>query len=203
MLVFLERKHASPVSDRQFSFSFCFRFEKLVIFAVYLTLHYGGFPYFFLYYYYLIPQCLLNILLCISRYNTACDVSYAMPRLIRFCRVFPALKFFLAAARTNFCPAKAVFDRFMGFMRDVNDCCACDSTHVNWGRESREPFPAHSLWACLHLQFSLVGQLSDREKTNPPNSKRFQTTYVWDAFQTKLDTCKCICFLKPHTGASQ
>ncbi len=39
----------------------------------------------FLYYYYLIPQCLLNILLCISRYNTACDVSYAMPRLIRFC----------------------------------------------------------------------------------------------------------------------
>ncbi len=40
---------------------------------------------FFKYYYYLIPQCLLNILLCISRYNTACDVSYAMPRLIRFC----------------------------------------------------------------------------------------------------------------------
>ncbi len=61
-----------------------FSFEKL-IFAVYLTLHYGGFPYFFKYYYYLIPQCLLNILLCISRYNTACDVSYAMPRLIRFC----------------------------------------------------------------------------------------------------------------------
>ncbi len=26
---------------------FCFRFEKLVIFAVYLKLHYGGFPYFF------------------------------------------------------------------------------------------------------------------------------------------------------------
>ncbi len=26
--------------------SFCFRFEKL-IFAVYLMLHYGGFPYFF------------------------------------------------------------------------------------------------------------------------------------------------------------
>ncbi len=40
---------------------------------------------FFLYYYYLIPQCLLNILLCISRYNTACDVSYAIPPLIRFC----------------------------------------------------------------------------------------------------------------------
>ncbi len=39
----------------------------------------------FLYYYYLIPQCLLNILLCISQYNTACDVSYAIPRLIRFC----------------------------------------------------------------------------------------------------------------------
>ncbi len=35
------------------------------------------FSLFFLYYYYLIPQCLLNILLCISRYNTACDVSYA------------------------------------------------------------------------------------------------------------------------------
>ncbi len=31
----------------------------------------------FLYYYYLIPQCLLSILLCIRRYNTACDVSYA------------------------------------------------------------------------------------------------------------------------------
>ncbi len=48
------------------------------------TLRYGGFPYFFLYYY-LIPQCSLNILLCISRYNTACDVSHAMPRLIRLC----------------------------------------------------------------------------------------------------------------------
>ncbi len=36
------------VSDRQFSLTFCFRFEKLVIFAVYLTLHYGGFPYFFI-----------------------------------------------------------------------------------------------------------------------------------------------------------
>ncbi len=36
---------------------------------------------FFLYYYYLIRQCLLNILLCISRYNTACDVSYAVPIL--------------------------------------------------------------------------------------------------------------------------
>ncbi len=31
----------------------------------------------FLIFLYLIPQCLLNILLCISRYNTACDVSYA------------------------------------------------------------------------------------------------------------------------------
>ncbi len=29
------------------SLTFCFRFEKLVIFAVYLMLHYGGFPYFF------------------------------------------------------------------------------------------------------------------------------------------------------------
>ncbi len=27
---------------------FCFHFEKLVIFAVYLTLHYGGFPYFYI-----------------------------------------------------------------------------------------------------------------------------------------------------------
>ncbi len=25
-----------------------------------------------------------------------------------------------------------------------------------------------------------------------------QTTYVWDAFQTKLDKCKCICLLKSH-----
>ncbi len=33
-------------TDRQFSLTFCFRFEKLVIFAVYLMLHYGGFPYF-------------------------------------------------------------------------------------------------------------------------------------------------------------
>ncbi len=38
----------------------------------------------FLIFLYLIPQCLLNILLCISRYNTACDVSYTMPHLIRF-----------------------------------------------------------------------------------------------------------------------
>ncbi len=64
---------------------FVFILKSLLSFAVYLTLHYGGFPYFFLYYYYLIPQCLLNILLCISRYNTAYDVSYAMPRLIHFC----------------------------------------------------------------------------------------------------------------------
>ncbi len=49
MLVFLSRKHASPVSHNQFSLTFCFHFEKLVIFAVYLTLHYGGFPYFFLF----------------------------------------------------------------------------------------------------------------------------------------------------------
>ncbi len=34
-------------NDRQFSLTFCFHFEKLVIFAVYLRLHYGGFPYFF------------------------------------------------------------------------------------------------------------------------------------------------------------
>ncbi len=31
----------------------------------------------FLIFLYLIPQCLLNILLCIRWYNTACDVSYA------------------------------------------------------------------------------------------------------------------------------
>ncbi len=71
-------------------------------------------------------------------------------------RVFPALNFFLAAVRTNFCPAKSVFDRFMWFMSDVNDCCACDNAHVNWGRESRESFPAHSLWACLHLVTSCI-----------------------------------------------
>ncbi len=47
----------------------------------------------------------------------------------------------LAAARTNLCPAKAIFDRFMWFMSDANDCCACDSAHVNWERESRDPFP--------------------------------------------------------------
>ncbi len=45
--IHLEKNDASPVSDSQLSFTFCFRFEKLVIFAVYLTLHYGGFPYFF------------------------------------------------------------------------------------------------------------------------------------------------------------
>ncbi len=43
--ILVEKKHASPVSNSQFSFfSFCFRFEKFVIFAVYLTLRYGGFP---------------------------------------------------------------------------------------------------------------------------------------------------------------
>ncbi len=39
---------------------------------------------FFLYYYYLIPQCLLNILLCISRYIIQ-HVMCPMPHLIRFC----------------------------------------------------------------------------------------------------------------------
>ncbi len=33
----------------------------------------------------LFDSSVLNILLCISRYNTACDVSYAIPPLIRFC----------------------------------------------------------------------------------------------------------------------
>ncbi len=42
------RENTSPVRDRQFSLTFCFHFEKLVIFAVYLTLHNGGFPYFFI-----------------------------------------------------------------------------------------------------------------------------------------------------------
>ncbi len=69
---------------------------------------------------------------------------------------FSCIENFLAAARTNFCPPKAVFDWFVWFMSDVNDCCACDSTHVDWGRESREPFPAHSLWARLHLLTSCV-----------------------------------------------
>ncbi len=50
---------------------------------------------------------------------------------------FSCIEIFLAAARTNFCPAKAVFDWFMWFMSDVNDCCACHSAHVDWGRESR------------------------------------------------------------------
>ncbi len=38
----------------------------------------------FLYYYYLIPQCLLNILLCIRRYIIQ-HVMCPMPLLIRFC----------------------------------------------------------------------------------------------------------------------
>ncbi len=38
----------------------------------------------FLYYYYLIPQCLLNILLCISRYNSLQHVMCPMPCLILF-----------------------------------------------------------------------------------------------------------------------
>ncbi len=79
---------------------------------------------------------------------------------------FSCIEHFLAAARTNLFPAKAVFEWFMWFMSDANDCCACDSVRVNWGRESREPFPAHSLWACLHLVPSCVfsGWTSDREK---------------------------------------
>ncbi len=71
------KKHASPVSDRQFSFTFFFfSFWKLVIFAVYLTLRYGGFPFFYIY---LIPQCLLNILSFISRY-----IQHVMSHLVLF-----------------------------------------------------------------------------------------------------------------------
>ncbi len=43
MLVLMEKKHASTVTDSKFSFTFlCFHFENLVIFAVYPTLCYGG-----------------------------------------------------------------------------------------------------------------------------------------------------------------
>ncbi len=61
-----------------------FVFVLKSLLSLLFTLRYGGFPYFFNIII-LIPQCLLNILLCISRYNTACDVSHAMPRLIHFC----------------------------------------------------------------------------------------------------------------------
>ncbi len=54
---------------------------------------------------------------------------------------FSCIEIFLAASRTNFRPAKAVFDWFMWFMSDVNDCCTCGSAHVNWGRKSRDPSP--------------------------------------------------------------
>ncbi len=60
MKILVEKKHGSPVSDSQFSFTF--RFEKLV-FAVYLTVRYGGYPcFFYIIIIYLISQCLLNIL---------------------------------------------------------------------------------------------------------------------------------------------
>ncbi len=71
-----------------FYFSFCFLFWKACYLCClpHVTLWRLSlfFSYYYYYYYYLIPQCLLNILLCISQYNTACDVSYAMPRLILF-----------------------------------------------------------------------------------------------------------------------
>ncbi len=60
--------------------------------------------------------------------------------------------------------------------------CKCEL--VNWGRESREPFPTHTLsrpvYTCSLHAFSLVGQLSDREKTSPPNSKRFRDWFKSD-----------------------
>ncbi len=51
-------------SGSQFSLKkIFFHFDKLVIFSVYLTLRYGGFPSLFFYIIiYLIPQYLLNIL---------------------------------------------------------------------------------------------------------------------------------------------
>ncbi len=56
-------------------------------------------------------------------------------------------------------------------MSDVNEFCACGSVHVNWGRESREPRTLSGpVYTWSHHAFALVRQLSDREKTSPPNS---------------------------------
>ncbi len=75
-----------------------------------------------------------------------------------------------------FVPAKLYL---MWFMSDVNYCCACDSTHVNWGRECREPFSGPVYTWSLHA-FFLIGQLSAREKTSPLNLKRFRDGFKSD-----------------------
>ncbi len=63
------KKHASPVSDSQFSFTFLFVFVLKSLLSLPFTSCYDMEAFLiFLYYYYLIPQCLLNILLCIRRY---------------------------------------------------------------------------------------------------------------------------------------
>ncbi len=91
---------------------------------------------------------------------------------------------FLVTARTIFCPDRAVFDWFMWFMSDANDCCACDSAHTNWEREREQRLLPRALSLGLftpgHFMCFLWSDrlLSDREK--------------------KLDKCKCICLLKSH-----
>ncbi len=57
----VKKKNASTVTDSKFSFTFLFVLI-LKIFAVYLTLRYEGFLLILFYFFYLIPQFLLNIL---------------------------------------------------------------------------------------------------------------------------------------------
>ncbi len=76
---------------------------------------------------------------------------------------FSCITFFLAVAKTHFCPAKAVFDRFMWIMSDVNDCCACNIAHMlTEGETALSRALSLGLFIPGHFM-RLVRQLSDHE----------------------------------------
>ncbi len=77
-----KKKHASPVSDRQFSFTLLFVFvlkslSSLLFTSMDWIVTQWRLSLIFLYYYYLIPQCLLNILYFISQYSMWCVLCHA------------------------------------------------------------------------------------------------------------------------------
>ncbi len=67
------------------------------------------------------------------------------------------------------------------------------------GERAESPSPRTLSLACLHCwslhAFSLVGQLSDREKTSPPNSKRFR-----DGFKSDRSNHLCLGRIPDETG---
>ncbi len=102
---------------------------------------------------------------------------------------FSCIENFVVAARTNFCPTKAVFEQFVWFMSDVNDFCACDSLHVNWGRESPSqrtlslgPFtPSHFMRFLWSDRYPILKRpvLWIQNTFEMDLNLTAQTTYVW------------------------